>query len=108
MTTLTQWVEVHRLAVAGREPIIARDVGSRMARVWLSRSRFADVVALATATLTLGPDAGAFYDLGFAQSATGQSRTALDNFEQALYLYRDAGDRGNEAATINNIGHVYA
>jgi tetratricopeptide (TPR) repeat protein len=101
---VVQWVEVHRLAVAGREPVIAREVGDRVARVWLRRSRFADVAALATATLTLGPDAGAFYDLGWAQSSTEHPRQALDSYEQALRLYREAGDRGNEAATLTSIG----
>ncbi|WP_239098677.1 hypothetical protein [Micromonospora qiuiae] len=62
--TVAQWVEVHRLAVAGREPAIARHVGDRVARVWLRTSRFADVEALAIATLTLSPDAGAFYHRG--------------------------------------------
>jgi tetratricopeptide (TPR) repeat protein len=107
MTFLAQWVEVHRLAVAGREPVIARDVGDRVARIWLGRSRFADVAALASATLILGPDAGAFYDLGWAQRATGQPRRALANYEQALHLYREVGDRAGEAATLNNIGLVY-
>ena len=72
--TLARWAEVHRLAVAGREPVIARDVGGRVGRVWLRTSRFADVAALARATLTLGPDAGALYDLGWALSSTGQPR----------------------------------
>ncbi|MDG4768261.1 tetratricopeptide repeat protein [Solwaraspora sp. WMMD406] len=108
MTTLAQWVEVHRLAVAGREATIARDVGHRVARVWLRTSRFADVTALATVTLTLGEDAGAFYDLGWAQRATGQPRQALASYEQALRLYREAGSRGNEAATLSNIGLVYS
>jgi tetratricopeptide (TPR) repeat protein len=106
--TVAQLVEVHRLAVAGREPEIARHVGDRVARVWLRTSRFADVEALATATLTLGPDAGALYDLGWAQSATGRPRQALDSYEQALRLSRVAGDHGSEAATLNNIGQVYA
>ncbi|TCB90460.1 tetratricopeptide repeat protein, partial [Micromonospora zingiberis] len=107
VASLVQWVEAHRLAVAGREPAIARDVGHHVARVWLPRSRFADVEALATATLTLGSDAGAFYDLGWAQFATGRPRPALDSFEQALRLYREADDLGNEAATLTNIGRVY-
>src|SRR3954469_23181921 len=105
--TIVQWVEVHRLAVAGREPAIARRVGHRVARVWLPRSRFTDVAALANATLTLGPDAGAFYDLGWAESSTGQPRQALASFEQALHLYRQAGNRASEAATLSNIGAVY-
>ncbi|WP_262015993.1 tetratricopeptide repeat protein, partial [Micromonospora sp. Mcm103] len=100
-------MEVHRLAVAGREPVIARDVGRLVARVWLRTSRFADVAALASATLTLGPDAGAFYDRGWARSSTGQPRQALADYQQALTLYREAGHRGNEAATLTNIGLVY-
>jgi hypothetical protein len=83
MTTLARLVEVHRLAVAGGQAVIARDVGDRVGRVWLPRSRFADVAALAEATLTLGPDAGAFYHLGWAQTATGQPRPALASYQQA-------------------------
>ncbi len=67
---------MHRLAVAGREAAIARHVGDRVARAWLATSRFADVEALATATLSLGPDADAFYDRGWARQATGRPRPA--------------------------------
>ena len=74
------------MAVAGREPVIARDVGGRVARAWLRRSRFADVAALARATLSLGPDASALYHLGFAQSSTGQPWQALTSYQQALNL----------------------
>src|SRR4051812_15884293 len=98
MTSLERWVEVHRLAVAGREPGIARRVGHRVGRVWLGRSRFADVARLAEATLTLGEDAGSAHHLGWARQATGSGREALTAYQQALRLYQGAGDRGNEAA----------
>ena len=61
MTSVARWVEVHRLAVAGGEAGIARDVGGRVGRVWLARSRFADAARLAGLTLTLGEDARALY-----------------------------------------------
>jgi hypothetical protein len=99
MAMVARWVEVHRLAVAGREPVIAREVGDRVGNVWLRTSRFADVATLARATLTLGPDAGAWYDLGRAQAATGLPREALASNQQALRLYREAGDRAGEAVT---------
>jgi tetratricopeptide (TPR) repeat protein len=107
MASVARWVEVHRLAVAGREAAIARDVGHRVGRVWLARSRFADVARLAGLTLTLGPDAGALYDLGWAKRATGNPAAALEHYGQALRLYQTAGHRGNQAATLNNIGLVY-
>ena len=107
MTSVARWVEVHRLAVAGREAGIARDAGGRVGWVWLARSRFADVARLAELTLTLGEDAGAFYQLGWAKDSTGDRSAALAAYDQALRLYRAAGDGNNEAATLNNIGAVY-
>jgi tetratricopeptide (TPR) repeat protein len=107
MTSVVRWVEVHRLAVAGGEAGIARDAGSRVGRVWLARSRFADVARLAELTLTLGEDARAFYQLGWARHATGDRAAALAAYDQALRLHRAAGDRGHEAATLSNIGAVY-
>uniref|UniRef100_UPI003B3A6FE6 tetratricopeptide repeat protein n=1 Tax=Micromonospora sp. TaxID=1876 RepID=UPI003B3A6FE6 len=106
-TTIARRVEVHRLAVAGRQPNIARDVGDRVGRVWLRTSRFAAVEAMATATLTLGPDAGSFYDRGWARSSTGRPRPALEDYQQALTMYQQASHRGNEAVTLSNIGNVY-
>ncbi|WP_432843842.1 tetratricopeptide repeat protein [Dactylosporangium sp. CA-092794] len=44
---------------------------------------------------------------GWARTATGQPRPALTDYEQALTLNREAGDRGHTAATLNNIGAVY-
>jgi tetratricopeptide (TPR) repeat protein len=108
MTSVARWVEVHRLAVAGREAEIARDVGGQVGRVWLATSRFADAARLAGLTLTLGQDAGALYDLGRAENATGEPASALDHFGQALLLlYQAAGDRGNEATSLNSIGGVH-
>jgi tetratricopeptide (TPR) repeat protein len=107
MTSVVRWVEVHRLAVAGREAGIARDAGGRVGEVWLARSRFADVARLAGLTLALGEDADAFYQLGWAKDSTGDPTAALAAYDQALRLYRAASDRGNEAATLNNIGEVY-
>ncbi|WP_256095905.1 tetratricopeptide repeat protein, partial [Micromonospora carbonacea] len=98
---------MHRLAVTGRQAAIARDVGDRVCQVWLRTSRFAAVEAMATATLTLGPIASALYQRGWAWSSTGRPWLALEDFQQALAIYQQAGDRGNEAATLNNIGYVH-
>ncbi|MGW1058696.1 tetratricopeptide repeat protein [Micromonospora rubida] len=75
--------------------------------MWLRTSRFAAVEAMATATLTLGPDAMALYQRGWARSSTGQPRPALEDLHRALTMYQQAGDHGKEAATLNNIGHVH-
>ena len=41
------------------------------------------------------------------ETPPGSRTAALAAYDQALRLYRAAGDRGNEAATLNNIGEVY-
>ena len=105
---MPQRVEVHRLAVAGREAGIARELSGRIGRVWLARSRFADVIGLTESTLTLGADAEALYQLGRAKLATGSSVAALVAYDRGLGLYRASHDRGGEAATLSNIGGVYA
>ena len=100
MTSAGRWVEVHRLAVAGREAGIARDAGGRVGRVWLARSRFADVARLAGLTLTLGEDALALYQLGWAKTSTGDRAAALEYYGQALRLYpggRRPRQRGRHA-----------
>ena len=38
---------------------------------------------------------------------TGQYDQALNNFQQALIIVREVGDRTGEGATLNNIGAVY-
>ncbi|MDR7277756.1 tetratricopeptide repeat protein [Catenuloplanes atrovinosus] len=107
MITTTHATEVHRLAVAGRQIPIAQDVGRGLGWVLLGWSRFAQVEAIATATLTLGPDANAFYQRGWAYSSTGRPQLALADYEQALALHRQTKDRVGEAAALSNIGEVY-
>ncbi|MFI6079263.1 tetratricopeptide repeat protein [Actinoplanes sp. NPDC051343] len=104
---LPRWAEVHRLAVAGGETVIARDTGDRLGWVLLARSRYAEVDNLTTATLTLGPHARAFYQRGWSRRSNGRPRPALEDYQHAIDLYRQAGDRAGEAATLANIGHLY-
>ena len=43
------------------------------------------------------------------QQGTAEAKTsAIAKYEEALKLYREAGDRGMEATTLNNIGLVYS
>lgn len=107
MIDLVRWVEVHRLAVAGRQARIARKVGGQLGQVWLGKSRYTDVAALAKLTLSVGEDAFAFYQLGWANKATGNQAGALAAYSEALRLFRAAGQRSGEAATLSNIGNVY-
>ena len=49
-------------------------------------------------------EAEKLYQQGTAEALRG----AIVKFEEALKLYREAGDRGGEATILNNIGLVYS
>ena len=53
-------------------------------------------------------EAGTLDNLGRAYSDMGQGQQALEYFNQALPLYREAGNRGGEALTLNDMGPAYA
>ena len=50
---------------------------------------------------------GPFTSSAGPEKPPGSRTAALAAYDQALRLYRAVGDRGNEAATLNNIGAVY-
>jgi hypothetical protein len=56
MPTEEQLLEIHRLALLGAEPEIARNVTGRLASSWLGLSRFREVRELCTKTLDLEQD----------------------------------------------------
>lgn len=93
--------------MAGREPVIARDVGNRVARVWAAQVRVRGRCGLSERKPGPGPGRRSLLPPGWAYSSTGQPRQALDSYERARYLCRRVGDRAGEAATLNNIGLVY-
>ena len=107
MTSVARWVEVHRLAVAGGEAGIARDVGDRVGRVWLARSRFADVAAGWPSDPDPGRGRRRLLRPGWAKRLPGSPGEALAAYDAGAAPVPGAGDRGNEAATLSNIGRVY-
>ena len=44
----------------------------------------------------------------YRQGTTESLRQAIPKFEQAVILYRQAGDKRSEAVSLNNIGYVYS
>lgn len=63
-------------------------------------------VVAQTATNTKA-EADRLLQQGNQQYQTGQFSTALQSFEQALNIYRQIGNRQNEATTIIKIGNTY-
>ena len=52
-------------------------------------------------------EAGQLYQIGVQQFNQGQFEQAFATFEQVLQLFRESGDRRNEAAVLTTLGTVY-
>jgi len=48
------------------------------------------------------------YELGLEEFRKGQYQDALSNFQEALAIYRQIGDRPGETKSLRNIGDTYA
>jgi hypothetical protein len=59
-------------------------------------------------TLELGPDTHALDGLATAKLRLWDPWAAMDLFLQAPEIDRSRGNRQNEAAALNNLGHVHA
>src|SRR5262245_41582858 len=108
MPTEEQLLEIHRLAVRGERAAIAQAVGLRLTNRWLGVSRFREVQALCLQTLALGPHANTTVSLARAKRILGEVQEALTLYQDALQQYEAAGDRAGQAATLHNLGAVYA
>ena len=53
-------------------------------------------------------EASRLYKLAVQQFRKGEYREALNNFEQALVIFKEIGERKSEGGTLNNIGLVYS
>jgi CHAT domain-containing protein/predicted negative regulator of RcsB-dependent stress response len=59
-------------------------------------------------TTILDGEAGTLDNLGRAYSDMGQGIEALKNYDQAIALFRQAGERNGEALVLNDMGPAYA
>ena len=58
--------------------------------------------------MNLSGEANALNNIGGTYNAFGETRRALDPFQQALAIHRQMGNRKGEATTLNNMGTAYS
>src|SRR5262249_48423545 len=107
MVSEVELLEVFRLGEAAGVEEVVREVGDRLAEAWLGVSRFWDVLALTDRSRRVQTSGTTLLYAGRAKRVLGDPDGALDDYQQALPIYRQVGDRAGEAATLNNIGGVY-
>src|SRR5215475_6137293 len=107
MPSDVELLEVFRLGEAAGVEEVVREVGDRLAAVWLGVSRFREVLALTDRSRRVQTSSATLLHAGHAKSVLGDLDGALDDSQQALSICRRVGDRAGEAATLTNIGTVY-
>jgi len=92
----------------------ASDFPDRVAYVWdlrlLPKDKISILEAATTAAREIGDRQGEgnhLGNLGLAYSALGETRRAIEYYEQALKIAREIGDRRGEGADLGNLGSAY-
>src|SRR5215475_11778391 len=107
MVSEVELLEVFRLGEAAGVEEVVREVDDRLAVAWLGVSRFREVLALTDRSRRVQTSGATLLYAGHAKGMLGDPDGALDDFQQALPICREVGDRAGEATTLNNIGMVY-
>ncbi|NMG60311.1 CHAT domain-containing protein [Geitlerinema sp. P-1104] len=106
-STEAQRLEIHRLAVAGRQGEIAAKVNEALALKWHRQSRFRDERQLCRQTLTVMEDYKTLHNLARAEKELGDVEMALNHYRQ-VQEHCPEEDEQERATIIHNMAGIYA
>ncbi|MEH1823194.1 MAG: tetratricopeptide repeat protein, partial [Nostoc sp.] len=102
-----QRLEIHRLALLGKEEKKAANIASSLANRWLHQSRFREAVQLCKSTLEITEDYRVLKFMAYCQSQVGEVDQALKHYQQALNLC-PLEDKQEQAAIKHYLGYLKA
>ncbi len=102
-----QWLEIHRLALLGKEEKKAADIASSLANRYLHQSRFREAVQLCKSTLEITEDYRVLKEMGYCESQVGEVDLALEHYQRALNLC-PLEDKKEQAAISQYLGMLKA
>ncbi|HYX15407.1 MAG TPA: tetratricopeptide repeat protein [Nostoc sp.] len=102
-----QQLEIHRLALLGKEGKKAANIASSLANRWWHQSRFREAVQLCKSTLEITEDYRVLREMGYCESQVGEVDQALKHYQQALNLC-PLEDKPEQAATLHCLGMLKA
>ncbi|QFS43912.1 tetratricopeptide repeat protein [Nostoc sphaeroides] len=102
-STEVQDLEIHRLALLGKDEEIAGKIGSSLAnRLW-NQSRFREAIHLCKSTLEITKNHSVLREIAYCEHQIGEVDQALNYYEQALNLC-PAEDERELALIYNHFG----
>jgi tetratricopeptide (TPR) repeat protein len=105
--TEEQQLEIHRLALLGKEEKKAADIASGLANRWWHQSRFREALQLCKSTLEITEDYRVLKEIGYCESQVGEVDQALKHYQQALNLC-SLEDKQEQAAIKHYLGMLKA
>ncbi|WYM03593.2 MAG: tetratricopeptide repeat protein [Gloeotrichia echinulata CP02] len=106
-STEEQALEIHRLALRGKEEKIAVEIAGKLAHSWQSKSRFREAVKLCKSTLEIAENYSVLHGLARSEKELGEVIKAQKYYQQALDSC-PAEDKKEKAAIIHNLGNLKA
>ncbi|WP_445636383.1 hypothetical protein NSTC745_01275 [Nostoc sp. DSM 114161] len=105
--TEAQKLEIHRLALLGKDEEIAAEIAFSLANSWKNQSRFRESVQLCKSTLELTPDYRVLHEIARSQEQLGELEQAQQYYQQALEFCLET-DEKQKAGIIHNLAIIYA
>ncbi|MEH2206856.1 MAG: tetratricopeptide repeat protein [Nostoc sp.] len=106
-STEARRLEIHRLALLGKDEKIAAKIAFSTAHIWKNQSRFRESVQLCKSTLELTKDYRVLHAIARSQAELGEVEQAQQYYQQALEFCLQT-DETEKAAIIHNLASIYA
>ncbi|MFN7414542.1 MAG: tetratricopeptide repeat protein, partial [Dolichospermum sp.] len=100
-------LEIHRLALLGKQGEIASEMGMVVTNKWISTSRFRETLHLCKSTLNTVESYNILANLARSEQELGNIEQAQQHYQQALKLC-PATDKKVKATIIHNLADIYA
>ncbi|MEH2255317.1 CHAT domain-containing protein, partial [Nostoc sp.] len=102
-----QHLEIHRLALLGKEEKKVAELASSLANHWWHQSRFREAVQLCKSTLEITEDYRVLKEMAYCESQVGEVAQALKHYQQALSLC-PLEDKQEQASISHHLGILKA
>ncbi len=101
-----QCIEIHRLALLGKERVIALETSSALSVKWHQQSRTFEVVSICCTTLEIFEDDSVLNNLAHAEKKLGETDSAIKHYRRALEICSPDNQK-KRAKIINNLAVIY-
>lgn len=105
--TEAQKLEIHRLALLGKDEGIAGRIAEALTATWKNQGRFREAVKLCKSTLEVTQDYRVLHQLARNQAQLGEVKQAQQCYQQALKLCPEK-DEIQKGGIIHNLARIYA